>query len=177
MYYVFESERLGFRRWKEEDKVPFAFMNGSSKVMNYFPYKLTREQSDAMMVRIEEHFQSHGYGLWAVDIKETGQFIGFIGFSHPGFEADFTPCIEIGWRLDEKYWKKGYAQEGAKACLKYGNEVLGIHEVYSFTSLWNEPSYKVMERIGMTKVGEFDHPKLDEDDPLRPHVLYRIELD
>jgi ribosomal-protein-alanine N-acetyltransferase len=88
--------------------------------------------------------------------------------------TDFSPCIEIGWRLHKKIWNKGYATEGAKACLKYGYENLNLQDVYSFTSKNNKRSEHVMEKIGMIKIGEFYHPKIDRNHPLCEHVLYKI---
>lgn len=147
--YQFETERLGFRQWKEEDKIPFAKMNANTKVIKYFPNILSREQSDEFVDKITNHFIEHGYGLWAVEIKITQEFIGFIGFYNVTFESYFTPCVEIGWRLDNKYWNKGYATEGAKACLKYGFNIIGLNDIYSFTSQLNEPSINVMKKIGL----------------------------
>lgn len=173
--YQFETERLGFRQWKEEDKIPFAKMNANTKVMKYFPNILSREQSDEFVDKITNHFIEHGYGLWAVEIKITQEFIGFIGFYNATFESYFTPCVEIGWRLDYKYWNKGYATEGAKACLKYGFNIIGLNDIYSFTSQLNEPSINVMKKIGLIEQGAFNHPKVEKDNPLKSHVLYKID--
>jgi len=172
---AFESERLRFRRWSEADKLPFAQMNADDEVMKYFPNKLTRAASDAFIGRIEKHFEEFGYGLWAVEVKETGVFIGYIGFYQATFEADFTPCIEIGWRLSRESWNEGYATEGAKACLDYGFKELKFSEVYSFTSVINIKSINVMKKIGLEKVGEFNHPRLEQGNPLRAHVVYKLE--
>lgn len=150
--YQFETERLGFRQWNKEDKIPFAVMNANSEVMRYFPNRLTREQSDNFIKNISKHFEKYGYGLWAVEMKETEAFIGFIGFFYTAtFESTFTPCVEIGWRLDNKYWNKGYATEGAKGCLDYGLNQLGLKDIYSFSSVINKPSIHVMEKIGLKK--------------------------
>ncbi|WKA56665.1 GNAT family N-acetyltransferase [Planococcus shixiaomingii] len=174
--YIVESQRLGFRRWKESDKIPFAAMNADPEVMKYFPNVLTREESDALIDRFEKHFDEKGYGIWAVERKEDQAFIGFIGLLEVGFDVDFKGATEIGWRLDRSFWKNGYAAEGAEACLKYAFEVLKKNEVYSFTAVLNEPSEAVMRRIGMEKVKEFDHPKIAVESPLRRHVLYRSSL-
>lgn len=173
--YQFETERLGFRQWKEEDRIPFAKMNENTEVMKYFPNALTRKQSDEFIDKITNHFNEYGYGLWAVEIKSTKEFIGFIGFHNATFESYFTPCVEIGWRLDNKYWNKGYATEGAKACLKYGFNILGFKDIYSFTSQLNKPSIKVMNKIGLKKQGKFYHPKVDKNNVLRLHVLFKID--
>lgn len=175
--YEFESQRLGFRRWREEDRPLFASMNANDKVMKYFPNKLNRQQSDSFIDNIKKHFSECGYGLWVVEVKDTKEFIGFIGFYTATFEAYFTPCVEIGWRLDHKYWNKGYATEGANACLKYGFEALGLEVVYSFTAKTNTPSSNVMKKIGLNKEDEFYHPKLSKEDPLCLHVLYKVNKD
>lgn len=173
--YVFESERLGFRRWQASDYAPFAALNANPDVMEFFPNTLSRGESDALIGRIEAHFEEKGYGLWAVERKQDGAFIGFIGLLDVNFDIGIEEATEIGWRLDQKFWKKGYATEGAKACLAYAFEKLGKKEIYSFTSTVNTPSEIVMKRIGMKKVGKFEHPRVPEGSPLRQHVLYVIK--
>jgi [ribosomal protein S5]-alanine N-acetyltransferase len=172
--YIFESERLGFRKWLPSDAEPFASMNADTEVMEFFPKKLTREESDAFIESIENAFALRGYDMLAVEEKASEDFIGFIGFAHPRFEAPFIPCVEIGWRLDKKYWNKGYATEGAKACLDYGFRTLGFEEVLSFTGIVNVRSERVMQKIGMKKIGEFNHPSVDPSSHVYRHVLYRI---
>ncbi|MBU5256105.1 GNAT family N-acetyltransferase [Tissierella praeacuta] len=173
--YIFESSRLGFRMWQESDRVLFAKMNVSTEVMRYFPKTLDSKETDDFLSRIQEHFKKNGYGLWAVELKDTKEFIGFIGFLNATFEADFTPCVEIGWRLDNEYWNKGYATEGAKACLEYGFSKLNLSSIYSFTAEINKPSQNVMKKIGLKKIGKFDHPKVEVGSPLKRHVLYKID--
>lgn len=174
--YLFESERLGFRRWKASDREPFAALNANPDVMEFFPKTSSRAESDALVDRIEAHFEEKGYGLWAVERKEDGAFIGFIGLLDVNFDIGIEGATEIGWRLDQPFWKKGYATEGAKACLTYAFEELGKKEIYSFTATVNAPSETVMKRIGMEKVGEFEHPRVSEGSPLRKHVLYKKDL-
>jgi len=173
--YQFESERLGFRLWTAEDRIPFSRMNANKNVMQYFPDVLHPEESDKFVTKIMNHFDEHGYGLWAVELKAARTFIGFIGFYTATFTANFTPCVEIGWRLDEAFWNSGYATEGAKQCLDYGFMVLGLDEVYSFTSQLNVPSIRVMKKIGLKMHGSFCHPAIEKDSPLRPHALYKID--
>jgi len=173
MSYIFESKRLGFRLWLERDYELFSKMNQKETVMRYFDHPLTKEESYALIDRIINHYNEKGYTVWAIEIKETKEFIGFIGLYTAHFESDFTPCVEIGWRLDDQFWNKGYATEGAKEVLKYGTEILGIHDIYSFTSEINLPSIRVMEKIGLKKVKFFEHPNFEENHPLRPHVLYK----
>jgi RimJ/RimL family protein N-acetyltransferase len=171
-----ETERLLLRRWRTDDREPFARMNADPRVMEFFPKRLTREESDASVDRIEAHFQNHGFGLWAVEIPEQAPFIGFVGMTAPRFEAAFTPCIEIGWRLAAEYWGRGYATEGARGALAFGFDTIGLDEIVSFTVPANARSRRVMEKIGMVHCPEedFEHPLVPEGHPLRRHVLYRI---
>jgi ribosomal-protein-alanine N-acetyltransferase len=171
---IIETDRIILRAWKESDKKPFALMNADPEVMRYFPKMLNEGESDALAARIERQMAQFGYGLWAAQEKASGGFMGFIGFNYTDFESDFTPCVEIGWRLAKAFWDRGYATEGAKACLAYGFGTLGLRDVYSFTSALNTRSEKVMRKIGMTKVKDFSHPKIDPANELCPHVLYRI---
>jgi 3-dehydroquinate dehydratase / shikimate dehydrogenase len=172
---IITTERLTLDPWKKDDLAPFRRMNADPKVMEFFPNTLTGEQSDAMASKCQAHIEKHGWGLFAVHLKETSAFIGFIGLWPVSFQAHFTPATEIGWRLSSEYWGKGYATEGAKAALEYGFNQLGLKEIVSFTTEKNLRSRKVMQRLGMSYVREddFDHPKLEDDSPLKPHVLYR----
>jgi RimJ/RimL family protein N-acetyltransferase len=173
-----ETERLILRPWRDADRRVFAEMNADPKVMKYFPHLLTVEQSDAMVERIIENWR-HGYGLWAVENSASNNFIGFIGFSSPRWEAPFTPCIEIGWRLAADSWNQGFATEGAEAALAWGRDNVQFPrgEVVSFTTLENWPSRRVMEKLGMEHDpdDDFDHPLLS-DWERRRHVLYRLSL-
>lgn len=150
-------------------------MNANPEVMRFFPDPMSRAASDDLVDRIECHFEDKGHGFYAVEELKSGAFIGFIGFGTPRFEASFTPCTEIGWRLDNKFWGQGYATEGALACLDYGFDVLGISELYAFTPTYNKPSERVMQKIGMVKVGEFDHPLIEKGHRLERHLIYQIK--
>jgi ribosomal-protein-alanine N-acetyltransferase len=150
-------------------------MNSDETVMKYFPAALNRNETIALIDRIEMYFDKNNFGLYAVEEKSAGTFIGFTGFSTPSFESYFTPCIEIGWRYRKESWGQGFATEAAKACLQYGFFQLGFQRVFSFTSTQNLLSENVMKRIGMIKTGEFDHPKIDKTNWLCKHVLYRID--
>ncbi len=144
--------------------------------MEYFPAPLTRAESDLLVDRIEAEFDERGYGLWAVDVVATGEFIGFAGLSVPGFEAHFTPAVEVGWRLARTAWGHGYATEAARAAVDFGFNQVGLPVIVSFTAATNQRSRAVMERIGMTRdpAGDFDHPNLPQYHRLLRHVLYRI---
>jgi len=169
------TQRLLLRQWSSADLDPFADMNADPRVMEYFPSLLSREESDAAVGRIRAHFERHGFGLWAAEIPDVAPFIGFVGLAVPRFEAHFTPCVEIGWRVAADQWNRGYATEAACAVLKYGFEIIGLSEIVSFTVPINLPSRRVMEKIGMThnSADDFDHPLIPEGHPLRRHVFYR----
>jgi ribosomal-protein-alanine N-acetyltransferase len=174
--YIFQSERLGFREWLIADHQPYSAINLNPKIMQYFPNLLSLEETRAQINRINEHFDEYGYGLYAVDLLSSGEFIGFIGFSHPRFKSFFTPCVEIGWRLSDIHWHKGLATEGAKRCIAYAKEALDFTEIYSMTPIQNIPSQKVMIKLGMTRKGSFLHPLLKEGDPLQECHLYYLSL-
>lgn len=173
---LLKTERLVLRRWRDGDREPFAAMNADPEVMEHFPATLGREQSDAFVDRIEADFDRRGFGLWAVEVTDTGRFIGFTGLSVPSFEAHFTPAVEIGWRLARSDWGHGYASEAARRALSFAFHDLRLAEIVSFTSQANLRSQAVMRRIGMTHdpADDFDHPLLDQGHPLRRHVLWRF---
>jgi RimJ/RimL family protein N-acetyltransferase len=164
------TPRLILRSWRDSDREPFARMNADPRVMEFFPATLSPEESAAGLARIEAHRERHGFTLQAAELRATGEFIGFIGLSVPSFEAHFTPCVEIGWRIAYDYWGRGLATEGASAVL-----ATATGEVVSFTSVGNERSRRVMEKLGLTHnpADDFDHPCIPEGHPLRRHVLYR----
>jgi RimJ/RimL family protein N-acetyltransferase len=172
---MIETARLVLRSWRQSDREPFYRMNSDPRVMKYFPGLLSREESDRLAGYIEAHFERHGFGLFAAEVRERGEFAGFIGLSVPSFEARFMPCVEIGWRLDTAFWNQGLATEGARAVMSYGFESMALGEIVSFTVPANLPSRRVMEKLGMTHdpADDFDHPRIREGHPLRRHVLYR----
>lgn len=171
---IITTPRLILRHWKDEDTEPFIKMNMDEEVMRFFPAMQSADETIALIARVQKHFEDYGYGPYAVERIDTGQFIGFTGFFHPRFESYFTPCIEIGWRLSKDAWNLGFATEAAKACLGYGFEKLGLHEIYSFTATINLPSINVMEKARLKKVGEFEHPGIAEGHKLKTHVLFKI---
>jgi 3-dehydroquinate dehydratase/shikimate dehydrogenase len=176
---IIRTNRLLLRQWSNADLEPFACMNADLKVREYFPGLQTREESDASVSLISNHIEKFGWGLWAASLAETGEFIGFIGLNNVPLQVKFVPAVEIGWRLAFKYWEKGYATEGALACLRYGFETLKLNEIVSYASAENARSRAVMQKIGMHRESEddFNHPNLPEGHPLRLHVLYRLERD
>lgn len=171
-----ESERLLLRPWRDGDREPWAAMNADPQVREFFPGLLTRAQSDALQDSLNAHIARHGFGFWALEERASGAFLGFTGLVHTSFDAPFTPCIEIGWRLARHAWGKGYASEAALASLGHGFGMLGLTEIVSFAAAGNMRSQRVMERIGMRRVpgGDFIHPKMPSDHPFQPCVLYRI---
>ena len=166
------TQRIVFRKWTDRDIDDFSAMNLDPEVMQFYPSLLSREQTEVSMGAIKNQFEKMGYGLYVVEHRSTNQFMGYIGFSTPSFESFFTPCTEIGWRLKRNYWGQGLASEGGAACLAFGFSNLGLQKVFSFTAAVNFRSERVMNKIGMTKTGEFEHPKLPSDHWLRRHVLY-----
>jgi RimJ/RimL family protein N-acetyltransferase len=170
------TDRLLLRRWRSDDRGPFARLNADPRVVEFLPGPLSQEESDARADRIETHFERHGFGLWAVEILDVTTFAGIVGLSVPPFETHFTPCVEIGWRLDTANWNRGYATEGARAVLAFGFDSLHLDEIVSYTVPANVRSRRVMEKIGMTHsaADDFDHPLLPEGHRLRRHVLYRL---
>jgi RimJ/RimL family protein N-acetyltransferase len=170
------TERLVLRSWRDSDREPFAALNADPVVMEHFVAPLSHAESDALVDRIEAAFEEHGWGLWAVEVPGVAEFIGFIGLAVPGFDAPFTPCVEVGWRLARSAWGHGYAPEGATEALRFAFDDLGLDEVVSFTSVGNAKSRRVMEKLGMTHdpADDFDHPRVPAGHRISRHVLYRI---
>lgn len=175
-----ETERLLIRPWEDRDLEAFAVMNADPDVMRYFPSPLSRQESDALVKRAREKTQTDGFCFSPVVLKETDQFLGFVGLSRPSYPKPlpFDPCVEIGWRLARFAWGFGYASEAARAWLGFGYETLGLSEIVSFTAVDNGPSQRVMQRLGMGRntADDFLHPMLAPDHALAPHVLYRLSL-
>lgn len=170
------TPRLILRAWREEDLEPFACLNADERATQYLLNRLTRAQSDAMVARIDAHFEREGFGLWAVEAPGVAPFIGAVGLVVPSFSAAFTPCVEIGWRLAPDFWGLGFANEAARAAVAYGFEMAALDEIVSFTVPANTRSQAVMQRLGMTRspADDFDHPLVPAGHPLRRHLLYRL---
>ncbi|HEY7627414.1 MAG TPA: GNAT family N-acetyltransferase [Ilumatobacteraceae bacterium] len=172
------TARLLMREWREGDRRPYADLNADPEVMRHFPATLTTQQSDEMVDRIIAGWERHGFGLWAIERGDTNEFIGFVGLLAPVWQAAFTPCVEVGWRLARQHWGHGFAPEAARAALQWGfaNVDLPRDDILSFTTVQNIKSRRVMEKIGMVH-----EPTLDFDHPLLPdwherrHVVYRID--
>jgi RimJ/RimL family protein N-acetyltransferase len=171
-----ETDRLRLRQWQDRDHDPFALLNADARVMEFYPATLDRAASQAMVDRCQRLIAERGWGLWAVELKATQQFIGYVGLHIPGYELPFSPCVEVGWRLAYDHWGQGYATEAAKASLAFGFEQLKLATIVSFTAVQNTRSRAVMERLGMQQTGTFEHPSLPVNHPLRLHYLYQLRL-
>jgi RimJ/RimL family protein N-acetyltransferase len=167
-----ETDRLLMRRWRASDRAPFAELNGDPQTLIYFPLTFDRQASDALIDRTEANFEARGYGLWALERKDTGEFIGFTGLAPMADDVPGAGGVEIGWRLARRAWHHGYATEAAAAAAQDAFDRVGLAELWSMTAVLNEPSQAVMRRIGMTEAARFDHPRVPEAHVLKPHVTY-----
>ena len=173
--YLFTSERLGFRNWHLSDIDKMHEINSDEKVMEFFPRIPTIEQTTEFIERMKKQFEDKGFCYFAVDKLEDNDFIGFIGLSEQTYDADFTPCIDIGWRIKSSEWNKGFATEGAKRCLSYALDNLKLEKIYSIAPKINIRSEHIMSKIGLKKQYEFEHPLLANDERLKYCVLYKTE--
>ena len=172
----YQTERLTLRPWQDQDKPAFAAMNADPRVMEFFPALRTREQSDSMVDECNRRLARDGFTFWAVECRDTGEFIGFVGLNTFDLDLPFCPCVEIGWRLAFAHWGYGYATEAATTCLSLAFNEFALTEVLSFTTLGNVRSRHVMEKIGMVDThNNFLHPQVDASSGMQEHCLYRIE--
>jgi RimJ/RimL family protein N-acetyltransferase len=170
-----QTERLHLRQWRAADIAPLAALNADPRVMEFFAATLSHEASAAAVARWQARIEERGWGLWATELRRTGELVGLVGLEVPSTDLPCSPCVEIGWRLAFAHWGRGYATEGAKAALGIGFERLGLDEIVSFTAVGNRRSRAVMERLGMTESpGTFEHPNLPSGSPVREHCLYRL---
>ena len=168
------TARLTLRQWREADLAPFAAMSADPLGMQYLSRCLTGLESESLARHLQDELAARGWGRWAVERRADAKFLGFVGLAVPAFEAHFTPCTEIAWRLAREHWGGGYATEAAHECLNFAFGALALPEVVSFTALDNVRSQAVMRRLGMRRDGEFEHPRLPPGHRLRSHVLYRL---
>ena len=170
-----QTSRLKLRQWKDSDLIAFAKLNADPEVMQFYPNKLEKDESDNMALKLKDLIAKRGWGFWAIEEIETKKFIGFVGLHEPTYDLPVTPCVEIGWRLAKEYWGNGYATEASNISLDFAFNKLNLDKVYSFTSGENIKSRAVMERIGMVNINKnFEHPIIPKGHALREHVLYQI---
>lgn len=169
-----KTDRLLLRRWRDTDLEPFGALNADPETLVYFAQTLDRAASDAFVRRIESRFEKQGYGLWALEVIATGEFIGYTGLNAMPDGVPGAGGMEIGWRLAKRAWHQGYATEAARAALGVAFDGAGLPEVWSMTAVLNEPSQAVMRRIGMTEVARFDHPGVPPGHRFQPHVTYHL---
>lgn len=174
---MIETPRLILRGWRESDLDPWAALNADPEVMRHFPATQTRIESDAMAARNQDHIDQHGFGLWAVERREDGAFLGFTGLMVLRESNPLAPGVEAGWRLARHAWGQGYATEAARAAMDDGFTRLGLKQVVAFTARPNLPSQAVMARLGMTRRPDldFDHPMVPEGHALRPHLVWSLD--
>ncbi|HTB46283.1 MAG TPA: GNAT family N-acetyltransferase [Acetobacteraceae bacterium] len=168
------TARLILRPWRQSDLPRFADQNADPVAMRFLNGVLTREQSDGYVARAEQHLAEHGFGKLAVEVPGVAPFIGAVGLSWVRFTESFTPAVEVAWRLHPRFWGQGYATEAARAAIEDGFTRVGLPEIVALTALGNHASMRVMERLGMTRTIEFDHPLVPEGNPVRRHILYRL---
>jgi ribosomal-protein-alanine N-acetyltransferase len=173
---VLTTQRLRLRLWRDEDLESYAALNADPRVREFFPSVQSFQESADSMQLIRDHFQRRGFGFWAVELIGSVPFIGFIGLAVPSFDAPFTPCVELGYRLAFEHWGHGYATEGSRAALEFGFRNLTLSGIVALTAAGNARSRRVMERLGMRRNPEddFDHPNIAAGHPLQRHVLYRL---
>ena len=172
--YILKSERLGFRNWTETDLTEFAKINADLEVMEYFPKPLTEKETAEFIDRLKKHYTKNGFNYFATEILDSGELIGFIGLAFQDYKTDFTPAVDIGWRLKKSAWGKGFATEGAKKCLEFAFNELNLEKIISTCTEKNSKSENVMKKIGMVKIGEFNHPKLKEYPEYEKCICYGI---
>ncbi len=176
---IIETPRLILRTWRQEDAEPYFQINQDPKVIEHLKGPLTIEKVRSFITAANEQQENRGYTLWAAELKDTGELMGFIGLNYDEWKSHFTPSVEIAWRLGSHFWGKGYATEGARSALEYGFTKCNLKEIFSFTVPANTRSSHVMEKIGMRRDsrGDFAHPEIDPDHRLSHHILYRLTFD
>ncbi|HBR54652.1 MAG TPA: N-acetyltransferase [Flavobacteriaceae bacterium] len=171
--YILTTPRLGLRNWLPSDETPFVEMCHDTEVMRYFPSLLSAQESLALIERLKAHHKKHGFTYFAVDVLETGEFIGFCGLAVQAWQSEFTPGVDMGWRLKKSAWGKGYATEAAKTCLHAAEHTFDLQEVFAFTPDLNLSSQHVMKKIGLEFAGTFQHPKIANDNRFKTCVAYK----
>ena len=171
------GERVLLRPWRESDLAPLSVLNGDAESMRYMRAALTRAGSDEWAARMQAHIAEHGWGFWVVEHPGVAPFIGVVGLATIPWQERFTPAVEIGWRIALGFRRRGYAEEAARLALRFGFGTLGLGEIVAFTVPPNEPSWRLMERLGMRADGDFDHPRMPNGHRFKRHLLYRLDRD
>jgi len=174
--YQIKTKHLGLRNWTSADLIPFFEICQDKEVMKYFPNLLSEKHVESFIERMQVHFKEFGFCYFAVDILETNEFIGFTGMLHQNYESDFTPCVDIGWRLKRSSWDNGFATEAANACLEFASNQLKLKDIFSIASKVNMNSIHVMKKIGMKYQSDFQHPALLKNELLKDCVVYHVVL-
>ena len=173
--YLIKTEHIGLRNWLPSDLDPYTHMCQDPEVMKYFPAGLTRKEAEHFIHRMQTHFTKYGFCYFAADLLKSDEFIGFVGILHQNYKSDYTPCVDIGWRLKRSVWGKGYATEAAEACLKFAFSKMNVKEIYSFATIDNTGSENIMKKIGMEFISTFDHPYLKDHPEMKECVVYNIQ--
>ena len=174
--YIFTSERLGFRNFEESDLDEMLELNQDPQVMLFFPSVQDKITTKSFIERMQLEYSEYKYCYFAVELKTSSEFLGFIGISNQDYGDELGKFVDVGWRVKQSAWGNGYATEGAKQCLLYAKEELKLPKVYAVAPEINVNSIAVMEKIGMKKVREFEHPKLIDFPDIKDCVLYEINL-
>lgn len=176
MDYLFKSERLGFRPWTQADYELLNSLCGDPLVMKHFPSTLNPTEVQEFLDRLQLHYKTNGYCYFLAELRATGAGIGFIGLAYQNYESEYTPCVDIGYRLFSKYWGQGLATEGSRFMIEVARDYYNLKQLRAFATQGNKDSIAVMQRIGMQYVGSFTHPKLLDYPKLANCVTYQIEL-
>jgi RimJ/RimL family protein N-acetyltransferase len=176
---IIETERLILRTWKNEDANAYYQINQDPKVIEFLKGSLTMKEVTDFISFVNKQFDEIGYSVWAAEEKSSGKLMGYIGLDPIKWNPPFGKAVEIEWRLGSEHWYKGYATEGARACLDFAFNKCGLKEIVSFTVPANIRSIRIMEKIGMRRDinGDFAHPDLPPDHKLSKHILYRLTVD
>jgi ribosomal-protein-alanine N-acetyltransferase len=146
--------------------------------MRWFANAQDRAESDGWGSRIAADLAGRGWGFWVVDLpgEDPGAgMVGVVGIKPAPFEANFTPAIEIGWRIATRFQRRGLAEEAARLSLAFGFGPIGLDRIVAWTPLGNEPSWRLMEKLGMRRDRIFEHPGLPAGHPLRRQFLYGLD--
>ncbi|MBK3868505.1 GNAT family N-acetyltransferase [Pseudomonas stutzeri] len=173
-----ETTRLRLRNWHDEDLEALTRLCADPEVMRYQPSLMSRDESAALMVRSRLGFLRHGFGLWVVERKDDGAFIGYCGLAGCSLPLP-EPSLELLWRVACEHWGQGLAHEAAQAVLRYAFETLELAELVVCTAQINEPARQLIEGLGMRAEPATNilHPGLPAAHPLRQQLLYRAQRD